>query len=434
MKQRASREIDQLELRSEEVREILGSIPHWTLRFGPTYLLALVLLGLILSWVIKYPDIIQAPVVLTTEVPPVNIMSRNSGYLTLWAKDKQPIKAGEYIGFISNPADTREVLKLINELDSFKRKYYTDPTFLSTYTPPNRLNLGSVQDAYNAFVSGIRNYQFFASLKGHQQKAADVTREIRGYQALSKQQKEQIDIMTRELNLALKQFERDSMLYLQKVISMSEFEQKKKDFLANERAYKNNIANLTNTEIQKTQLTGKYRELMLDEQQQQIDLRIQLETAANALDALLKQWEYAYMLKSPMNGRIALFTYWADNQFVKSSEEILTIIPEQGKYFAQAKTAVTGSGKIKPGQEVNIKLDNYPFEEYGMVTGIVRNISLLPRENQYSINIELDKGLSTSHGRAIEFRQDMSGHAEIITEDLRLLERLFHRLRKTVAD
>lgn len=434
MTQRVPREMEKIELRSEEVRDILGSIPHWTLRFGPTYLLSLVLLGLIISWVVKYPDIIQAPAVLTTEVPPVNIMSRNSGYLTLWAKDKQAIKEGEYIGFISNPADTRAVLQLINDLDTFKRNFYSDPQFLQSYKPAARLNLGGVQDAYNAFTSGIRNYQFFASLKGNQQKAADVTKEIGEYQRLTKQQKEQIDIMTRELNLALKQYERDSMLFVQKVISLAEFEQKKKDFLTNERAYKTNIATLTNTEIQKTQLSGKYRELMLDELQQEKDLRLELETAMNAMDALLKQWEYTYMLKSPMNGRIALFTYWADNQFVRASEEILTIIPEGGKYFAQAKTPISGSGKIKPGQEVNIKLDNFPFEEYGMVTGIVKNISLLPRENQYSITIELSKGLSTSHGTAIEFRQDMSGRAEIITEDLRLLERLFYRLRKTVIN
>lgn len=51
-----------VELRSEEVNDILGQIPHWILRWGMIMLLialALILLG---SWWFKYPDIVPADI------------------------------------------------------------------------------------------------------------------------------------------------------------------------------------------------------------------------------------------------------------------------------------------------------------------------------------------------------------------------------------
>ncbi len=36
----------------------------------------------------------------------------------------------------------------------------------------------------------------------------------------------------------------------------------------------------------------------------------------------------------------------------------------------------SNSGKAKIGQQVNIKLADYPFSEYGMLNGTVTNISL----------------------------------------------------------
>jgi len=87
------------------------------------------------------------------------------------------------------------------------------------------------------------------------------------------------------------------------------------------------------------------------------------------------------------------------------------------------------SGKVKPGQEVNIKLSGYPYLEYGMVKGIVKSKSLVTSGDSYTIELFLPEGLTTLYGRKLDFTQNMQGTAEIITEDLRLLQKIMNPFR-----
>ncbi len=50
--------------------------------------------------------------------------------------------------------------------------------------------------------------------------------------------------------------------------------------------------------------------------------------------------------------------------------------------------------------------------------------------NQYRIKIKLPTGLKTNYDKTLPFRTEMEGSLEIITEDLRLLERTFYGFRK----
>ena len=77
-----------------------------------------------------------------------------------------------------------------------------------------------------------------------------------------------------------------------------------------------------------------------------------------------------------------------------------------------------------------IRLQNFPDDEFGVLSGKVDNISQSPDNNGlYIIEVGLADKLITNYNKEIDFTQEMSGTAEIITEDLRLLERFFYQLR-----
>lgn len=99
-----------------------------------------------------------------------------------------------------------------------------------------------------------------------------------------------------------------------------------------------------------------------------------------------------------------------------------------------AKVQLSGSGHIKTGQQVHIKLDNYPSAEHGMLEGTVETISLLPKEQNYLIRIKFSDGLRTTYGKTIDLKQEMVGQAEIVTRDVRLMERFFYQMRKAVRE
>jgi hypothetical protein len=64
--------------------------------------------------------------------------------------------------------------------------------------------------------------------------------------------------------------------------------------------------------------------------------------------------------------------------------------------------------------------------------GTVQSVSEVPNEQKYYVVIELPSQLVTSQKQVITFKQQLSGTTEIITEDLRLLERFFYQFRRLV--
>ncbi len=60
--------LENTELRSEEVQEILDKVPHWMIRWGNLLFFVLIIILLVLTYVIKYPDVIKTEALLTTIV------------------------------------------------------------------------------------------------------------------------------------------------------------------------------------------------------------------------------------------------------------------------------------------------------------------------------------------------------------------------------
>ncbi|MCH2216952.1 MAG: HlyD family secretion protein, partial [Flavobacteriales bacterium] len=150
------------------------------------------------------------------------------------------------------------------------------------------------------------------------------------------------------------------------------------------------------------------------------------------LKKAIKDWEYRYVLKSDIEGKVSFLNVWSINQTVNQGDLVFTIIPsENSSFIAKLKTPSLNSGKIQVGQKVNIKLENYPDTEFGVLNGLVERFSLIPdKEGSYFIDVKLPKKLITSYNKEIDFKQEMRGSAEIITEDLRLIERFFYQLRE----
>lgn len=93
---------------------------------------------------------------------------------------------------------------------------------------------------------------------------------------------------------------------------------------------------------------------------------------------------------------------------------------------------VQNSGKLKIGQIVNIKLNNYAYQEYGMLKGNVKNISVMPQKETIAIEVALADNLTTTYHKLLDYKEEMEGTADIITEELSVFERVFYQFRKLI--
>ena len=109
-------------------------------------------------------------------------------------------------------------------------------------------------------------------------------------------------------------------------------------------------------------------------------------------------------------------------------------MPETTRLVGRMSVKTGGAGKIKLGQTVRIRLDDYPYKEFGLVTGTVQSVSLVAREGAHLVLIELPHPLVTSFHKPLQFKQEMAGEARIVTEDMRLIGRILYEIRRAFVD
>ncbi len=152
-----------------------------------------------------------------------------------------------------------------------------------------------------------------------------------------------------------------------------------------------------------------------------------------SLSSKLKEWEHAFVLKAPVSGQIVFGEHRTVNQYVRSGDILFTVVPDEtGKISGRILAPAIGLGKIEPGQQVNIKVDNYPFMEYGILSGSVLSISKIPVVSEqgtfYPVNVDLPDKLVTNYNRELSYSLQMQGNAEIIIQNRRVIELLIEPL------
>ena len=99
-----------IELRSEEVQEVMNHISPWVVRCGITVLALILLMILVGCWIFRYPDTLAAEVTLATEEPPAFVLSHATGKLdTLYVKNGSLVSTDADLGVIGNTASSEDV-------------------------------------------------------------------------------------------------------------------------------------------------------------------------------------------------------------------------------------------------------------------------------------------------------------------------------------
>jgi multidrug resistance efflux pump len=162
----------------------------------------------------------------------------------------------------------------------------------------------------------------------------------------------------------------------------------------------------------------------------QNQIKLQLKQNIRMLRAAINMWELNYLFTSPINGRVSFTELWNENQNLSAGSVVVSVVPEDELLVrARIKFPVLNSGKVKEGQRVNIKLENFPHQEFGMLVGKMGKISTVPNGAFYSADVILPDGLVTSYGDRLPMVQQGIGKAEILTEEVSLLMRFFNPIK-----
>jgi len=422
-----------IELRSEEVQEILGTPPRWIVRWGITVILFVLAVLLAGSYFYKYPDIITSRITILSENPPAQIVARSNGKIdNLFVRNNQNVKNGELLAVIENTANHHDAYRLLNKLDSVS-DIFQDPSGFVDVSFIEEYSLGQYQSYFSTFENQLTTYQTFILFNPNDQRIESLQKQVDDYEDFFQKSNEQISILKQDYDLAESLFMRDSLLFARQIMSKAEFEKSKASMLKQKFSYQNAVTGLASTRIVMNNLRQLIEEQKVLKAETENQLLADLKEKYDNLVNQLKDWEQTFILKSPIPGEVTFNNFWSVNQYVTSGSVVFTVVPDRNqRLLGRAEVPVRGAGKIEPGQKVNIKLDNFPHMEYGIVEGRVKNISQVPLVTEsgayYTIEVEIVNKLVTNYGRELPFNQEMQGSGEIITKDRRMIERIIEPL------
>lgn len=420
---------DFVELRSEEVQEVLSRPPAGLLRWGVMVVFAVLGLIFVGAWLIHYPDLVRASFKLTSANAPKAVLTRTDGKVVrLFAQEGQEVKAGALLAYLESTARHDEVLRLSGEL----RKAWTvarrgnleglDRLRLSNYS-----QLGEMQNAYQTFEQAHIQLRAYLANGFYSQKKTMLRQEVVDLQALADNLREQHKIQAQDIKLAQEDFDIQRRLFEEKVIARLDLKREESKNIGRTLPYQQTASALISN---LTQQRAKQKEI-LELDKQVAEERDKFLQALNTLQSAAGTWKTKYVLMAPVSGRVFFTGTLQENQAVAINQEVFYVAPPGTDYFGELRVPQQNSGKVRVGQDVLVKFAGFPYQEFGAVRGRITAIADVPfRDSVFLAKVALPTGLKTTYGKSLAFKTGMAASAEILTDDSRLLEKLFYQLRK----
>jgi multidrug resistance efflux pump len=426
-------QLEDIELRSEEVQEILTKVPSRIIRYGNTVFLLIILLLLFLSWFVKYPDIIVSQGIITTAVPPQKEYSKITATLQhVLIENDQEVQSGEVIAVLENAASYKDVLLLEKVLDTIS---YEKNNFQFPVDRLPILFLGDLEIPFAVFENAYIQYRLNIDLQpfDNDQLANESTRiqlQAQLGNMLSRKR-----IQQTELDFKKKELDRHKTLFEKGVIAAQEYELKQLEYAQNVRSFQSMDASISQLRNQLSNTSSSLEGIKINRSRENIQLYKSLIQSFTQLKKAVNDYEQLYILRATINGRLSFTQYWKEEQQVQQGDLLFTVFPEKYEsYIATLKTPVLNSGKLKHGQKTFLKLQNFPETEFGVLEGKVTTISQVPdADGFYYVQISLSNTLITSYNKEIQLQQETSVIAETVTEDLRLMERFFYQFKEVFS-
>ena len=419
---------------SADVREFMGRPPHWLLQAGTTTLAAVLTLLFILSIIIKYPDTITARLSVTGTQPVVEVVARQSGHLeSLQAAESQKVKKNDILAVIQSPSRAATALALKEKLARLAPAVTGEGTAFDLEFKPED-GLGRLQDSYAEFLGAYNQFRTVLADDYAQKAGVLLRQQLAGKQAQITALQAQQKMSRRELELAQEKYDRLKVLHRRDSISTAQLQEQEMAVLAQMRGDGAMQKNLTDAEIEASRMERELRNIEHDRHDALALAREKLRVSLNKLRGEIDVWEADYVLRAPADGVVAFYDFWSDQQYVTAGRQVFLIVPETSRLIGRMSVSQGGAGKIKPGQLVRVRFADFPYREFGLVTGRVQSVSMVARDGANLVLVDIPYPLVTNFKKRLQFKQDMTGDAAIITEDIRLIGRVLYEIRRAFVN
>lgn len=237
----------------------------------------------------------------------------------------------------------------------------------------------------------------------------------------------QQEIQKSNYKLAEQEFEAKKKLAEKGLIARLEFLDAESEFSNKKMPLQQTESSIINNRVSQISKQKELLELI----RQEDEISSGFKQSLQSLKSSINDWEHQYLLKAPVSGSLVYSGVIQEQQTLQSGQIVFFIVPSNTDFFGVMKISQASFGKIEKGQRVLVRFSGYPYHEFGSVMGEIEYISEFPvGEGELFAKVRFPEGLKTNYGNKLTPANGMEGEAEIITQDMRLLKRVYNNLTK----
>jgi len=414
------------------INDLIGDPPGWLLRSGLAALAIVVVLVLGMAAFIRYPDKVTSIGYMTSSTPPIELKAKSSGLIdSIFVSNNERIKERDTLIYIKNTAimlDMQRLLRFIMDLEN------SSDSPRSVF--PTNLQVGDLQQPYAAMELAFADLQLFLSQTSPEKEANLIDSEIENLKSRRLILLRQEKLSKKELRLRKKDFDRSKTLYEERVISEADYEKAQTDYIQFEKQFETIRDGILRNKIEEEQLAQRLLSVQEDRIKGKNSRLFKLKELSSIIKIQLEEWQTKFFVMAELDGNVILNADMVVHRQLDPGKVVASVIPDEQNYadrFVSALVPASGNGKIEEGDEAIIKVEGYPYKEFGTINTTVSQLGIVPitaenGDQNYEVKLPLPEGpIVTQYGNEIPFKPSAPVSIDIITEDKSLLERVFNQ-------
>jgi len=419
-----------------EIEEIISKKPTHLVRWGTLYLFLFILFVGLICWFVRYPEITDAKARLNSINAPKEVISKIDGKLEkLLVENGQDVQLNALLGYMESVGDPKAIDQIRTQAES-----------VATLISENRTNeiiskisadvdqelvgeLGELQPAFQKFNQSFISFRDFIGrgfyLRKRNMLGTDMSNLMRQHNILMQQK----NLLEKDLSLSNETFKANKSLVKDKVISDAEYRDQESKLISKQLTLPEISSAIVSNESQQNEKRKEIAEL-------ENQISIQKNNFIQELRTFLSQielWEREHVLRAPVAGKLVYGGFLQEDQQLKNGQLLFYVQPANASYFVEMLIPQYNFGRIEKGQEVLLKFQAYPYEQFGMVRGRIDYISSIPTDSGFQSKVILPQGLSTNMNKVLNYQNGLIADAQIVTQDTRLAERFFYNIRRSFS-
>lgn len=410
---------------SEEVEEIITAVPSWILRWGLTVFFMVLIALLLFSALIKMPDTLSGKLKIESVSRPEEIIAHSQGKLTaLFVNENSMVDSGTVLGYIESNARPEQVIEIGQVTDQIQMLASSDQLEeISSVSLSSSQHLGELQSSFLIFSQSFIEFRSFLENGFYAQKRRSIQQEMMDLELQKGRLKNQMIIYRQDFAIAEKEFEANKKLLEGKVISPMEYKREESKFINKKIPLEN---------IQSSLLGNSSSKNLKEQEIKELDNQVMMHKAGflakvNQFKSEIDNWKLGHVLTAGSKGKVVFNHFIREGDFIESNKPLFYITKgATGKFEGEMMLSQYALGKVRVGQEVVIRLNAFPYQEYGVLKGKITYLSELAiADSLYIARVSFSNEGKTSYQKDLKLKNGLLADAEIVTQKRSLLTKLF---------